>query len=330
MNRLKKMTYFLLKSLAGLGLFIGLQQLIELKTRGFCLQKIQADDLPFQAQWEIPPLSLEEQQEIAILLSQPYTLLGSGSECFAFVSADGTTVIKLFKLDHARPVYFQKGLFLEDYSALAGTLSDHPLTRIKLSQPWDKWLKRFLGIREFRIQRTFSSLKLAYDELKQETGLLYLHLNPTTHFGRNLILYDASGIKHEIDLDSARFFLQKRAEPVEQHFAKLKKQQADALAEASIDSLIQLILERCKKGYADRDILDRNLGFIGTQAIEIDSGSFTKNPRMKEPWIYKQEIFYATLELKTWLTNHYPEMVGYLERKVHEEIMKDRQNDSVI
>jgi hypothetical protein len=319
---IKRASRFLLKSILALGLFIGLQQLVEKKTRGFCLQRIQADDLPFQKKWETAPLSSEQSCEVDALLSQSYTLIGSGSECFAFASADGKAVIKFFKLDHARPVYFQKGLFLEDHSALAGTLSNHPLTQAALPSPLDKWTKRVLGIREFRLQRTFSSIKLAYDELKEETGLLYLHLNPTSHFGKTLTLYDSMGIRHEIDLDTARFFLQRRAVPLERHLGELKKQNADALAKASIDSLIQMILTRCQKGYADRDILNRNLGFIGTQAIEIDSGSFLENPRMKEPWVYKQEIFYATLELKIWLKKNYPEMVSYLEQRVSEEIYK--------
>lgn len=318
-----KASILIFKSLIALGLFIGLQQLVEKKTRGFCLQKIQADDLPYQARWETAPLSSDQKREIDALLSQPYRLIGSGSECYAFASADGKAVIKFFKLDHARPVYFQKGLFLEDHSALAGTLSNHPLTKAALPSPLDKWMKRVLGIREFRIHRTFSSIKLAYDELKDETGLLYLHLNPTSHFGKTLTLYDASGIRHEIDLDTAHFFLQKRAVPLERHLAQLKKQNANEMAKASIDSLIQMILIRCQKGYADRDILNRNLGFIGTQAIEIDSGSFLENPRMKEPWIYKQEIFYATLELKIWLKKNYPEMVSYLEQKVTDEVYKN-------
>ncbi len=309
---------FLFKSLALLGLFIGLQQLIELKTHGFCLQKIQADDLPFQTRWETSALSEQEQNKLSTLLSEPFTLIGAGSECFAFVSADGAAVIKFFKLDHTRPVYFQKGLFLEDHSTLAGTLSDHPLTKFD-----NRALKRVLGIREFRIQRTFSSIKLAYDELKEETGLLYLHLNPTTHLHRTLTLYDACGIRHEVDLDTTRFFLQKRAVPLERHLSSLKASGADELAKQSIDSLIHMLLSRCKKGYSDRDILNRNLGFIGTQAIEIDSGSFIKNPRMQEAWIYKQEIFYATLELKLWLKKHYPEMVGYLEQQVTQIVRQE-------
>lgn len=317
---MKKVALFLIKMIATLGLFIGLQQFIELKTRGFCLQKIQAHDLPFRKEWEILPLSSEQEYEINTLLSQPYTLLGAGSECFAFASADGKVVIKFFKLDFFRPVYLQQGLFLEDYSLFSGTLSDLSWTKRKCPPFLQQRIKRLLGIREFRIQRTFSSLKRAYDDLKEETGLLYLHLNPTSHLKRKLTLYDACGVYHEIDLDSTRFFLQKRAVPLEQHFIYLKKKHDETSAKASIDSLIKMILDRCKKGYADRDVLNRNLGFIGLKAIEIDSGSFLQNPRMKDPWVYKQELFYATLELKNWLKKNYPEMGIYLEDRVNEEI----------
>jgi hypothetical protein len=317
---IKRVLIFFLKFFAAVAIFIGLQQLIELKTLGFCLQKIQADDLPYQEHWETAPLSHEEECEIGGLLPQPYHLIGVGSECFAFMSEDGRAVIKFFKFDHTRPVYFNKGLFIEDHSACAGTLSNHPLTRWVLPPPLHHGLKRFLGIREFRIQRTFRSIKLAYDELKDETGLLYLHLNPSDHLHRSLALYDGNGIRHEIDLDSARFFLQKRAVPLERHFRALYQSGKHDDAKSSIDSLLSLILNRCKKGFADRDIFNKNFGFIGNQAIEIDTGSFHKNPRMCEPWIYKQELFYATLELKGWLKKNDPEMVSYLEDRVSEEI----------
>jgi hypothetical protein len=311
-----------LKPLLAISLFIGLQQLIELKTRGFCLQKILSTDLPSSPKWQTPPLGMEEEQKIRQLLSQSYHMIGAGSECFAFVSDDGETVIKFFKLDHARPVYFHRGILCEDYSAHAGTLSNHWLTTLCLPPPLERCLKRFLGMREFRIQRTFSSLKLAYDHLPEETGLIYLHLNATKDLHKTLSIYDSCGICHHIDLDTAKFFLQKRATPLPAHFAQLKAQGAHAKAKESIDSLLAMILSRCKKGFADRDVLLRNLGYIGTRAIEIDAGSFLHSPHMSEAWIYKQELFYATLELKEEFKKHYPEMVSYLEQRVSEEIFR--------
>lgn len=318
---IKKIVIFFLKLCIGIGFFIGLQQLIELKTLGFCLQKIQADDLPALPQWATSPLSNEEERTIRALLSQPYHLIGVGSECFAFMSEDGQNVIKFFKLGHARPVYFRKGLFVEDYSGFSGTISNHPLTHLILPAPFHHLLQRFLGMREFRIQRTFNSVMLAYEELKQETGLLYLHLNPSDNFHHSIVLYDGNGIRHEIDLDSTRFFLQKRAIPLEHHFAILSKNHRHEDAKKSIDSLLNLIASRCKKSFFDRDVFNKNFGFIGNQAIEIDIGSFQKDSRMQQPWIYKQELFYSTLELKCWLKKHYPEMVAYLDECVRERLL---------
>src|SRR5690348_16854964 len=93
---------FLLKALCTCGLYLGLEQLIELKTHGFCLQKIQADDLAYQVCWETPPLAPSEKAAVDALLAQPFYLIGAGSECFAFVSADGQAVIKFFKLNYTR------------------------------------------------------------------------------------------------------------------------------------------------------------------------------------------------------------------------------------
>ena len=324
---INKIIKFFLNLCIGIGFFIGLQQLIELKTLGFCLQKIQADDLPDLPQWATSPLSNEEESTLRTLLSQSYHLIGVGSECFAFMSEDGQTVLKFFKLDHARPVYFRKGLFVEDYSSFSGTISNHPLTQVILPAPFHHLLQRFLGIREFRIQRTFNSLILAYEELKQETGLLYLHLNPTDNFHHHIVLYDGNGIRHEIDLDSARFFLQKCAVPLEHHFDILSKSDRYEDAKKSVDSLLNLIVDRCKKGFSDRDVFNKNFGFINNQAIEIDIGSFQKDSRMQQPWIYKQELFYSTLELKSWLKKHYPKMVVYLEERISEYVFDEKKAD---
>lgn len=317
---MKRAYILFFKFLVAAGLWVGLEQLIELKTHGFCLQRIFAEDLLHQQRWEIAPLSAEQKDEVENLLDQPYRMIGAGSECFAFVSRDGKAVIKFFKLDLARPVFFHRGIFLEDYSSHFATISNHPLTRLCLPSLPQQSLKRLLGIREFRIERSFSSIHLAYEHLKEETGLLYLHLNKTENLHKKLTLYDASGIAHQVDLDKTHFFLQKRATPLEQHFAALKQGKKDEEAKKSIDSFVELLVGRCKKGFADRDVINRNFGYIDTQAIEIDSGSFRKSPQMSQAWLYKQELFYATLELKFWLKKHYPEMVSYLEDKVTKEI----------
>ncbi|MBS0620624.1 MAG: hypothetical protein JSS61_04095 [Verrucomicrobia bacterium] len=286
---------------------LGLQQWIELKTRGFCLQKILCDDLPQDSRWEVPPLSFDEMAEVEELLKEPYHLMGSGSECFAFESASGKAVIKFFKLDTLRPVYIHRGIFREDHSAEAGTFSKHPW----LSIEWP-WMRRLIGMRDFRLTRTFQSIHLAYTALKEETGLLYLHLNPTTHLQTTLHLTDSCGNPFSIDLDTARFFLQKKAVPLESHLARCQPEEA----KACIDALIEQILSRCQKGFYDRDLCNRNFGFVGNRAIEIDSGSYSLRESMQEPLHYKREVYFATRELAAYLKINYPEIEPYLEEKV--------------
>jgi hypothetical protein len=280
-----------------------------MKTRGFWVQRIQADDL-LGLEEEVYPLTPELQQK----LEQPYTFLGAGSECFAFLSQDGTTVIKFFKLDQFRPVYLHRGLFCEDYSAYAGTIAKHTFPVETLPSWAAHLLKRLWGIREYRLQRTFESIQLAYHHLKEETGLLYLHLHPQGEFNP-FILYDACGIAHSIDLHSTRFVLQKRGTSIEEHFSSLSEEKG----KKSLNSLLALLRKRCMKGIHDRDIVPRNFGFLGTEAIEIDTGSFSSNPHMKEAWIYKQELFYATLDLKLWLEKTHPTLAPYLKEQMKEE-----------
>ncbi len=289
--------------------YLGLEQLVERKTRGFWVQRIQADDL--MSLKEKPcPLTPEVQEK----LEQPYIFLGAGSECFAFLSQDGTTVIKFFKLDRFRPVYLHRGLFCEDYSSFAGTVAQHTFPVEALPSWAAHLLKRLWGIREYRLQRTFESIQLAYGDLKEETGLLYLHLQPQGKF-KPLILFDACGIAHNIDLNTTRFVLQKRATSIEEHFSSLSEEEG----KQSLDSLLALLFKRCMKGIHDRDIVPRNFGFLGTEAIEIDTGSFSFNPHMKEAWLYRQELFYSTLDLKLWLEKTHPSLATYLVERIQEE-----------
>ncbi len=229
-------------------------------------------------------------------------------------------MIKFFKLDIFRPIYFFRGLFTEDHSEDAGKISS---LCSHLSLENYPIAKRVLGMREYRISRTFNSIKLSYDNLKEETGLIYLHLNPTHCFHKTITLYDPNGIAHQIDLDSTRFYLQKRAVPLEKHFLALKENQEHERAQKSIASLCNLIIDRCRKGFADRDPYNKNFGFIDDRAIEIDTGSFIPNPCMKEPRFYKQELFFITLELKKWAERNYPQLLPHIASEIALEMGRD-------
>ena len=324
LSLLKKTAGWIFKIAAAITVFVGLQKLCELNTRGFSLQRILDHDLPSQAAWQTAPLEAKELQEIATLLDQPYHLLGSGGECFAFVSQDQKFVIKFYKLNLGRFMYLRHGLLKMDHGKDAGTISNHWLAQAALPSFLDIARKRILGMREHRLKRLFKSTMLAYEELKQETALLYVHLNQTEHFKKPLILIDSMGNSHHIDPNTTKFVIQCKAQPLLDRLHHLMQEGQIEAAKKSIDSFLDLIVQRCKKGFADRDIYMRNFGFVADRAMEIDIGPFVKDPQMQGNNNIKKELFFASSELRAYLAkNNYPQLLAHLEQSLSSYAIDD-------
>ncbi len=297
-------------------LFVLVHEFCDTRTDGFCLQKILGKDIPQNKSWDVS--SLVESEDIHKRLSQPYHFLGMGSECFTFLSEDKQTVIKFFKLDQMRFVYFKRAWSREDHSDLSHASNQHWLHKMPCPSFLQNYRDRILGIRYFRILNTFTSSKIAWDHFKEETGLIYLHLNPTDDLHKTLTIYDKLGIRHEVDLDTTHFLLQQRADLVEETFKKLHKQGSEEQAKECIDSLIHLIVSRCQKGIFDRDpIIEQNFGFIGNKAIEIDVGSFSLNPEVQKKAMILQTLHAEILPLQTWLKEkRYVYLENYLQERL--------------
>ena len=212
--------------------------------------------------WDIPVSSPHQEALINTSLNQPFHLIAAGAECYAFESEDGSCVLKVFKMHKSRSIYFRK-------------VYENPLDLLEPGLFYAKAMEQ----RRQMLEKSFESMLIAYRELKKETGLLTLHLNKNPRFHKTLTLIDGLGNQHVLELDSIRFILQRKALPVYKHLEKLIDENKLQETRESLASLIDLITLRCKKGIADRDpILRTNLGFIGNTAIEIDLGSFSKDP----------------------------------------------------
>jgi hypothetical protein len=257
--------------------FTHIERFCHRQTEGFRLGHI-ASDLPYNPSWETSAL-IETQ-----LLEQPFHFLGSGGQCYAFLSEDGTTVIKFFKHHHMRP---------------------------------DSWIQK--EEKHKRLETLFTSCALADRALKEETGLIYTHLNPTSCFKKTLTLIDKIGVAHEIDLDHTTFVLQKRAtllydtllEAIDQHQMQKGKE--------IIDSLVHLLITRCKKGIADHDPhVKRNFAWLENRVIELDVGSFYPHPFLSDPAAYKPQIAHELRKLKSWLEVRCPELADFLSTKLEQ------------
>jgi len=299
------MRIFFLKSILFLAAFIAVERFCHKQTHGFRLQKIQSD-LPHDPAWETTPLSVEEMQNIKKLLSQPYYFLGSGGQCYAFVSQDHQTVLKMFKHHHMRPQSW---------------LDTLPVPKI-----FESFRQKHQKIRMERLNTIFSSCKIAYDRFREGTGLIYMHLNKTNDLKQKLKLFDAIGSVHEIDLDQTEFALQKKATMTYPTIASLMEAQEIEAAKARLISFLDLILERCKVGVVDHDPRKRNFGFVGEKAIEIDLGSFSVNEYLKSPKAGKRILFFETMKLRRWINKNYPQLSEFFTHHLDQILTEENSN----
>ncbi len=166
-----------------------------------------------------------------LILKQKFYLKDQGGQSYVFISADEKYVLKFFK-DMPRPWI-----------------------------PLQNYQKKKLG----KLIRTMNGYQLAFDRLREETGLLYLHLSPTkTPLPTTLV--DRLLIEHSIDLSSVYFVLQKRATPV------------SVFDESVLTQVSALLQKRASVNIADHDPrLQSNLGWIDGQIGFIDPGRFIED-----------------------------------------------------
>lgn len=252
-------------------LFWGMERFCHDKTDGFKMTNI-FSDLPTKEGVE-PPTA-----EILPLLSGPFTFLGSGAQAYAFVSADGKTVLKLFKHHH---------------------------------------LRSFPSSVKKR-EKFFLSCALAAETLGEETGILYAHLIKSRSLNTKTTLIDKLGIAHPLDLDSVEFVLQKRACLALSFIKEQVKGGKQVEAKEAISAVIEMLAHRCKKGVRDRDGgMRRNIGYLPEErAISIDIGFFVKDEALRDPQKAKAEIRKQTWRLERFLKKTDPYLLDHYNAQI--------------
>ncbi len=287
--------------------FIFIERFCHQKTGGFQVSKIESDH-SFNPDWATPVPSDQERDHLHTLLDQRYTFFSYGGQSYAFLSDDGKTILKLFKHHHLRVPAWIKMLPL-------------PRTFKRIRNKW-------VHLKEDSFYLFFNSCKIAFDDFRNHTGLIYLHLNKTDYLNQQVRIVDKIGIEHKIDLDRTDFALQHRAELPKKHFRSLKKKNDYAAAKKSLDSLIDMIVERSQKGIADRDpSIRRNCGFIGENAVEIDLGSYSRSETLKIPFMCKADIYQKSLQLRRMISKSYPELYPHLDKRLTEILYQNEIYD---
>jgi hypothetical protein len=170
-------------------------------------------------------------------------------------------------------------------------------------------------------ERIFETYKAAYEHLREETGLLYIHLNKTSEWSSFATLIDNRGKKIFVNLDSTEFMVQQRAQKIYERFDELVREENDRDLKLCIRSFLQLIATRCEKGFADQDLsVRKNFGFVGNKAIQIDCVTLTPDSSMKYPLNFRNAILQAAERLDEWAQISYPEATLYIQEEAQKII----------
>lgn len=259
-------------------------------------------ELPFNPDWETP-ITSEDRQLLQQIADQPFTYLGKGAQSYAFVSQDGEYVLKFFKFKHLKPSWIVN--HFPDFG------------------PFQRYKEKSIARKERQIQSVFTGYKLAYDVHRAESGLLFVHLNPTTELNLEAVVFDKIGRRFEIPMDPYIFVVQRRAEVNRDVMDRLLTNGEVELAKQRVRQIVDLYLSEYNKGIYDRDhgVL-HNIGFIGDQPIHLDIGKLTYAPHMKNPKNWEPDLNVVVLKYHRWMSEKHPEYYEEVMSTLEEELSK--------
>jgi hypothetical protein len=294
------------KKLLFLALFIAacifIERLCHQATDGFEITNIRSTLAP-RPEWESAPVTVEERAELQAILAMSFHYLGKGAQSYVFLSEDGKYILKFFKFQHLR---------------LPPLLHTLPLPGML-----NEWREAKKTKKESELDKLFQSYRLAFDELKDESGLIFVHLNKSSMLNCKLSLVDRLNIAHKVDADQVEFVLQKRADLVlpslQAHLAKHDLTSAKSL----LGSLVDLVRTLDQKAINDRDShFTKNFGFIDGRAVLIDCGSLAK----KGP---EDKLEVKAGALKKWLGAEYPQLLPCLENDLQKLTREEKEEEEL-
>lgn len=273
-----------------ISLFLGLDRFAHHQSRQFGLDKI-TNPHPSASEWEIPPLSSNEKKALDQILSQKFTYYSKGSQAYVFISEDKQYILKFLK---------QQKLRAKTWLAYL-PLSFNPFYQEYLF----KQMKRNV---------TFSSCKTAFTELKNETGLIYVHINNSKDLNKKVTIFDKNGQEHRVNVDQTSYYVQKRAHLIYSRISEMMHNKDIIGAKKVISSVFSLIEYLGKNGVVDNDpILRKNFGLIDDIAVQIDIGKLRIDPARQGNTAYKKEVGSITHSFKVWLQKNYPELSDHFD-----------------
>ena len=264
-------------------------------------------EFPPRSEWAVADPTKQQQTIIDSILKQKFYYIGKGAQSYAFGSEDGQYVLKFFKFKHLRP------------SPLLDWLPPLPAINAYREKQSARKERKFEGV--------FSGYHLAYERHKDESGLIFIHLNPSQNLFPTVTLVDKIGRKHHIDLDHVVFILQYKAETMRTVLHTLLEQGQLDLAKERISQIFALYLSEYQKGIYDHDHgIMHNAGFVGDRPIHLDVGKLKQDDNMRLKDHYAEDIQLVAARMSRWLQEnepkYYPELKQHIDAIIQEITQK--------
>lgn len=258
-------------------------------------------EMPYRSSWEITPLSFTDEQRLNQILAQEYTYLGKGAQSYVFASSDQKYVIKFFKFKHLRP------LWLIDILP-----SIFPFKGLK---------ERHYANKERKLLGVFDGYKIAYDQHRDPSSLVFIQLNIENNPKRLINIKDKIGFQKIVNLQNVPFIIQEKGSTLRVVLKDLLNEGQVVEAEGKIGQIIDLYFSEYQKGIYDRDHgVMHNTGFVGNKPIHLDVGKMTLNPSMKKREVYKPDLGLVVKKLNLWLKQNYPQYQAQLKLAIEDKL----------
>lgn len=260
-------------------------------TDGFAISNI-TSELSYDSRWNTRPLNKAQWEEVEQALSQPYHYFSKGCQSYVFESEDHKYVLKFIKYQRFR------NHFWVDW------MGHLPLV--------DKYIQEKNRKKRKKLENILMGWCIASDELKAETGVVYVHLNKTNDLLGTLLITDKMGIEHELHLDEMEFMVQRKAKMLTETINQMMANEDVEAVRQLLTKLVKTILWEFERGIADNDqALMQNTGVLDGVPIHIDLGQFVRRRDVQNPQLMKQQLFNRTHLFHVWLKERYPEMGDY-------------------
>jgi hypothetical protein len=163
-----------------------------------------------------------------------------------------------------------------------------------------------------KFQRTYNSYFLASQHLSEETGVVYVHLNPTAH-RQKIHLKDRAGHLYDLPVKSLGFVVQQKGKPFLSTIRSAVENRETENAKKMIAGLLGLIASDCAKGIIDLDRMNHdNYGWAHDRAIHLDIGRLT----IKNDLDAHAEAVRITHQLNEYLSETSPELSDYYKQQL--------------